>query len=142
MKIVWKYFAGSLLALLDFIRATRKEGVILASFGCEGFLGNYEGEVRNHFYMCAAGITIGSVLADGSISACPSIRADYTQGNIYKDKFSDVWFNRFQEFRKPLSSLCRECQSCEHEKYCAGGSRHCFDYDNNKQRVCFKDILF
>lgn len=36
--------------VLDFIRTTRKEGIIRSSYGCEGFLGNYEGEVRNTPY--------------------------------------------------------------------------------------------
>lgn len=140
MKIVWKYFAGSLLALLDFIRATRKEGVILASFGCEGFLGNYEGEVRNHFYMCAAGITIGSVLADGSISACPSIRADYTQGNIYKDDFMDVWRNRYQPFRNRNWMRKDTCADCRYWKYCHGGGMHLRDADG-KLILCHLDRL-
>ena len=68
--------------MLDFIKQTRKEGRIRISYGCEGFLGNYEGDVRDHFFSCQAGITVGSVLIDGSISACPSIRADFHQGNI------------------------------------------------------------
>ena len=65
-----------LRGLMEFIKATRKEGRIKAEFACEGFLGNYEGEVRDHFYTCQAGVTVGSVLADGSISACASIRAN------------------------------------------------------------------
>ena len=66
-------------ATLDFIRTTRKENRIHLSYGCEGFLGNYEMEVRDHFYQCYAGINIASILADGSISACPSIRANFHQ---------------------------------------------------------------
>ena len=52
---------------LDFIRATRDEGKIIASYGCEGFLGGYEMETRDTPFYCRAGIGIGSVLADGSI---------------------------------------------------------------------------
>ena len=44
--------------VMDFIRTTRKEGRIRLDYGCEGFLGNYEGEVRNHFFACQAGITV------------------------------------------------------------------------------------
>ena len=44
--------------------------------------------MRDHFFHCQAGVSVGSVLVDGAISACPSIRADYHQGNIYKD---DLW---------------------------------------------------
>ena len=53
--------------VLDFIIACRKEGKIHASFACEGFLGAYEGKVRDHLYQCAAGISVASVLIDGSI---------------------------------------------------------------------------
>ena len=33
--------------LMDFIRQTKREGRIRADFGCEGFLGNYEFDVRD-----------------------------------------------------------------------------------------------
>ena len=130
--------------IFNFIREKREQGIPVG-YGCSHYLGlEYEREVRDWFFYCGAGTHTAAIRVNGDITACLDIeeRPEFVQGNIYKDKFSDVWFNRFQEFRKPLSSLCRECQSCEHEKYCAGGSRHCFDYDNNKQRVCFKDILF
>ena len=104
--------------LLDFIKETRKEGRIKASFGCEGFLGHYEGEVRDHFYTCQAGVTVGSVLIDGSISACTSIRSDYHQGNIYKDDFWDVWQNRFQPYRDRSWMKKDECGDCKWWKWC------------------------
>ena len=56
--------------LMDFISRTRKEGRIMPSYGCEGFLGEYEGRVRDNLYTCQAGLSVASVLADGSISAC------------------------------------------------------------------------
>ncbi len=115
--------------LMEFIKATRKEGRIMAEYGCEGFLGNYEGDVRSHFYICSAGITIGSVLADGSISACPSIRADYHQGNIYTDDFMEVWNTRFQLFRDRSWMHKDECASCNVWKYCKGNGMHLRDAD-------------
>jgi len=121
--------------LMEFIKATRKEGRIMAEYGCEGFLGNYEGEVRSHFYQCSAGITVGSVLADGSISACPSIRADYRQGNIYTDDFMDVWKNRFQAYRDRSWMHKDECASCKVWKYCKGNGMHLRDADG-KLMLC------
>lgn len=115
--------------LMEFIKATRKEGRIMAEYGCEGFLGNYEGDVRSHFYICSAGVTIGSVLADGSISACPSIRADYHQGNIYQDDFMEVWNTRFQPFRDRSWMHKDECASCKVWKYCKGNGMHLRDAD-------------
>lgn len=110
--------------MLDFIKATRKEGLIDANYGCEGFLGNYEGEVRPNFYKCLAGVSVASVLVDGSISACPSIRADYHQGNIYKDDFVDVWKNAYQPYRDRSWMKKGECGDCKYFKYCQGNGMH------------------
>lgn len=98
--------------VLEFIKQVRKEGRVHLSYGCEGFLGNYESEVRDHFYSCNAGISVASVLADGSISACPSIRSNFHQGNIYKDNFMEVWEKRFQMFRDREWARKGECADC------------------------------
>lgn len=71
--------------MLEFIRQTRREGRIDVSYACEGFLGGYETEVRDHFYQCAAGVSVASIRVDGAISGCTSIRANFNQGNIYRD---------------------------------------------------------
>lgn len=113
--------------MLDFIKQTRKEGRIRISYGCEGFLGNYEGDVRDHFFSCQAGITVGSVLIDGSISACPSIRADFHQGNIYKDEFMDVWENNYQPYRDRTWMKKGECATCKYFRYCRGNGMHLRD---------------
>ena len=122
-------------SVLDFIRATRKEGRIHLSYGCEGFLGNYEMEVRDHFYECRAGVNVASVLADGSISACPSIRANFHQGNIYKDNFMDVWNNRFRTFRNREWAQKGICANCSMFRYCEGNGMHLYD-DGGKLLVC------
>lgn len=110
--------------LMDFIVRTRKEGKIKASYGCEGFLGNYEGDVRDTFFLCRAGITVGSVLIDGSISSCPSIRADYHQGNIYQDNFMDVWESKFLPYRNREWMQKDECADCKYFRYCRGNGMH------------------
>ena len=127
--------------LLDFIKETRKEGRIKASFGCEGFLGHYEGEVRDHFYTCQAGVTVGSVLIDGSISACTSIRSDYHQGNIYKDDFWDVWQNRFQPYRDRSWMKKDECGDCKWWKWCEGNGMHLRDSDGKLMLCHMKRIM-
>lgn len=115
--------------LMEFIKATRKEGRIIASYGCEGFLGNYEGEVRDHFFFCNAGVSVAGVLSDGSISACTSIRSDYHQGNIYKDDFMEVWEKRFQPYRDHSWMKTGECADCKYWKYCRGSGMHLRDGD-------------
>ncbi|SES81187.1 TIGR04133 family radical SAM/SPASM protein [Prevotella sp. kh1p2] len=113
--------------VFEFIKETRQQAQIHASYGCEGFLGNYEGQVRDHFYFCHAGITVGSVLCDGSISACASIRPDYHQGNIYRDNFMDVWERRFQVYRNRAWARQGECAECSMFRYCEGGGMHLHD---------------
>ena len=128
--------------LMEFIRSTRKEGLIKASYGCEGFLGNFEGEVRDQFFFCRAGISIGSVLADGSISACPSIRADYRQGNIYHDDFMEVWNTRFKVFRdRSWMKETEPCRSCRQFKYCRGGGMHLRDSEGRLLLCRINDCL-
>ena len=122
-------------SMLDFIRETRKEGRIKAGYGCEGFLGRYEGEVRDHFYTCQAGVTIGSVLIDGSISACTSIRSDYHQGNIYRDDFMEVWEHRFLPYRDRTWMKSGDCAECKYWKWCEGNGMHLRGADG-KLMVC------
>lgn len=122
-------------SVLDFISETRKENKIGLNYGCEGFLGNYEQEVRDHFYECFAGVNVASVLADGSISACPSIRANFHQGNIYKDDFMDVWNNRFEPFRNREWAREGLCADCNLFRYCEGNGMHLHD-DAGKLLFC------
>ena len=113
--------------LLEFIKDTRREGRILTAYGCEGFVGKYEMDVRDYSFFCKAGITVGSVLVDGSISACSSIRADYHQGNIYKDDFMDVWENRFKPYRDRSWMKRDGCAECNMFRYCKGSGMHLRD---------------
>ena len=46
---------GQFRALMEFVRRTRREGRIACSYACEGFLGGYEMEARDHHYHCDAG---------------------------------------------------------------------------------------
>ncbi|MDE5797300.1 MAG: TIGR04133 family radical SAM/SPASM protein, partial [Muribaculaceae bacterium] len=117
--------------LMEFIKATRKEGLIRASFCCEGFMGGYEGEIRDYFFDCAAGVNVASVLLDGSIGACPSIRADYTQGNIYRDDFWTVWQERFEPYRDRSWMRRGACAECAMWRHCEGNGMHLRDGEGN-----------
>ena len=112
---------------MDFIVATRKEGRIHLSYGCEGFLGPYEGKVRDHLFSCQAGLSIASVRIDGAISGCNSIRSHYDQGNIYTDDFIDVWENRFGTYRDHSQFRTQECAACKWWKWCLGNGMHLRD---------------
>lgn len=118
------------LGLMEYIKHQRisyRKGQtpMLCYYGCEGFLGEYEGEVRSHFFDCEAGISVASVLIDGSISACTSIRSDYHQGNIYRDDFWQVWEDGFKPYRdRSWARRQAPCSECKLFRYCEGGGMH------------------
>ncbi len=122
--------------LFDFIIEVRKEGKIKLNYGCEGFLGNYEGEVRDNFFFCRAGINVASVLADGSISACPNLRENFIQGNIYKDNFAEVWEHRYKTFRDRSWTKTGECSSCDFYNQCEGNGMHLRDEKTGELLFC------
>jgi radical SAM enzyme (rSAM/lipoprotein system) len=116
-------------SLMDFIVKVREEGDIRLSYSCEGFLGDYEWKVRDYPFFCQAGVNVASVLADGSISGCLSIRSQYHQGNIYRDKFTDVWNQRFELYRNREWMKTGQCKSCDMWNYCNGNGMHLRDND-------------
>ncbi len=122
-------------SLMEFIRDTRRQGRIRVSYGCEGFLGRYEGEVRDTFYACNAGVSVAGIRADGAISGCTSIRAGYTQGNIYTDDFMTVWNDRFDPYRDREWMRRDECAACRVFRYCRGNGMHLRD-DEGRLLVC------
>lgn len=121
--------------LMEFIVKTREEGRISVSYGCEGFLGGYEGKVRDNFYICQAGLSVASILSDGSISACPSIRSDFYQGNIYHDDFWSAWQNGFKPYRNREWARKGVCADCKMFKYCRGNGMHLHD-ENGDLILC------
>ncbi len=117
--------------LLDYIREKRKQGLHI-SYSCEGFMPDYELEVRDHLFHCAAGVSVASILIDGSISACTSVRGKYYQGNIYKDDFWEVWENGFEPYRnRQWMKKLEPCNNCKLFRYCEGGGMHLRREDGN-----------
>lgn len=130
-----------LLQLMDFIKKTREDDVMRVEYSCEGFLGPMEGKVRNRLYSCSAGINIASVLADGSISGCLSIRHNYHQGNIHRDSFCDVWENKFKNYRDRSWMKKDECAACKMWRYCQGNGMHLRD-ENGDLALCHYNKMF
>jgi radical SAM protein with 4Fe4S-binding SPASM domain len=130
--------------MFDFIRAKRAEGWPVR-YGCCHYLGlDLEHEVRDAYFICSAGVYTASIMSNGDIGACLDIerRPETIQGNIRRDRFRDVWENRFELFRHDLSDLNETCRSCEHQKFCRGDAHHSWDYDRNEPMVCMRNILF
>lgn len=114
-------------SVFDFIRRTREEGKIRVNYGCEGFLGGYEGVVRDQFFYCRAGIEVASILCDGSLSGCTSIRSPFYQGNIYQDDLWEVWQTRYEKYRDRRWTRKGACAQCSMFRYCEGSGLHLYD---------------
>lgn len=129
-------------SLFEYIKANRKDNKnFKLNYGCQGFLGNYEGEVRDNFFFCRAGINIASILSDGSISACPNIRHNYVQGNIYTDRFRDIWENKYEIFRNRNWTKTGLCAECNFYKYCEGNGMHLHDKEGKLLFCHYHHIL-
>lgn len=113
--------------LLDFVARHRGSAEMDISYACEGYLGSYERRVRDNYYFCRAGIEIASILCDGSISGCTSIRSNLHQGNIYRDSLWEVWQNRFQPYRDRRWTRQADCARCSVYRYCEGNGLHLYD---------------
>jgi radical SAM enzyme (rSAM/lipoprotein system) len=122
--------------LLNFISEKRKQKHIDIKFSCEGFVGNYELKVRDSFFFCRAGINIGSILIDGSISACPNIDRRFSQGNIYKDNFYEVWKTGYQIFRERSWTKTGQCRNCKDYPFCQGNGLHYWKKDQENVLIC------
>lgn len=129
------------LDLMHFIAENRKSREIDIKFSCEGYVGRYETLVRDAYFFCRAGINIGSVLIDGSISACPNIDRTFSQGNIYTDNFYEVWQHKFEPFRNRQWTKVGQCASCKDFKDCLGNGFHNWHGDKKNALVCHKEKI-
>jgi radical SAM protein with 4Fe4S-binding SPASM domain len=117
-------------ALFDFIARRRRD--IAASgddfdlrFSCGGFLGvRREYTVRPPDAQCFAGTAIGSILSDGTVSACPSLPREWGQGSVRSQRLSTIWNTRFEKFRDFSWRKSGPCQDCDSWTMCLGGGLH------------------
>jgi radical SAM protein with 4Fe4S-binding SPASM domain len=121
---------AQLRTLLDWLKAKRadKTAPLKVTLDEEGFLGDdYEREVRDMPYFCFAGVHAASILADGSVSACPSIDRSFVQGNIRQRRFSDIWEHEFKLYRDRSWMKQGKCAGCTSFADCLGNSMHLWD---------------
>lgn len=133
------------LHLLSYIRGKRFDPScpMEVTFGCSHYLGvQDERMVRDHYFLCGAGILTASVRSNGDICACLDIenRPELVQGNIRADRFIDVWKHRFQTFRRDRTADCQKCLECPERLLCGGDSAHTWDYDRREPLLCYRDM--
>ena len=129
--------------LISYIRSKRFDpsNDMEVTFGCSHYLGvEDERMVRDHYFLCGAGILTASVRSNGNICACLDIedRPELVQGNIKTDNFMDVWKSGFQVFRRDRTVDCRKCLECSERFICGGDSAHTWDYKENSPLLCYR----
>jgi radical SAM enzyme (rSAM/lipoprotein system) len=130
-----------LVRTLEFIKKTRKKKQMRINYGCDGFLGNYEGEVRDEFFFCRAGINIASILHDGSVCACPNINRKLIQSHILQNSLIDIWNTRYQVFRDREWTKSNQCAVCKSYKYCLGNGICLRDLENEHVMRCHRKMI-
>jgi radical SAM protein with 4Fe4S-binding SPASM domain len=92
----------------------------------EGWCGReYEGRVRSTLFFCYAGIKIASILYDGKVGVCLEVPRELSvQGDLRKERFSEIWRNRFQIFRNREWLRKDKCALCSEWQFCRGGAMH------------------
>lgn len=126
--------------MLDKIIEYRKNDVLKTTYSESGYLGpcyELDQKVRSHYFFCQAGISVAGIMANGDILACPNIDRRFSQGNINKDSFMDVWENKYKEFRNRNWMKQGDCKTCKEWPLCKGNSFHLWDLDKNKTKLCY-----
>jgi len=128
--------------LYEFVLAARSDGYTPRPETCEeGYLGNrFEGNVRPYLCQCPAGVTVAGIMCDGRIGACPELSDAFIQGHISKDRFSEVWQNRYQIFRDRSWMKKGHCGNCEHFRRCEGGSIHLYENTQASPHRCLYEL--
>jgi radical SAM enzyme (rSAM/lipoprotein system) len=127
---------AELRKLMDFIEINRQQSIMKIQFSCEAYVGKYENRVRDGLFFCRAGVHIGSVLIDGSVSACPNNSRSFIQGNIHKEDFMDIWLNRFQIMRDRNWTNKYICENCKEYRWCQGSGLHLWTEPNGELLQC------
>ncbi len=106
-------------------------------FSDTSFLGCYEHKVRNYYFFCGAGVSVGGIMVNGDIMACPNIDRGFKQGNVFEDSFMDVWENKYEIFRKRDWMKKGICANCADWKMCKGGPFHLWNPDGKEINKCY-----
>ena len=130
--------------LIAFIREKRfdRDCKMEVTFGCSHYLGvENERMVRDHYFLCGAGILVAGIRSSGEICACLDIAdlPELVQGNIRTDDFMEVWQHGFQAFRRDRTADCTECLGCPERMICGGDSTHTWDFLKNEPLLCYRD---
>ncbi len=130
--------------MFNFIAEKQRDGKMEVVYGCSHFLGmDVEPIIRKEPFVCLTGMCVGSVLSNGDIFVCPDVerRPELIQGNIRKEKFTDVWEKKYKPFRKITRTSNPKCKKCKDWKLCGGDAFHTWDFGTNEPGFCHLEMF-
>lgn len=108
------------------------------SLSCEGYLPMaLDRKVRNEPFFCRAGISIASILSDGTVTGCNNNGSEFYQGNLENEDFNNIWENKFKEYRGHSWKNSGKCKDCTEWKNCLGGSIHLRTKGTEGPQFCY-----
>lgn len=128
---------------LEFIRSHQADPVLPVVNSCSHYYGKEDRLGRRNNFVCYAGKTVASILANGDIFVCPNVprRPELIQGNVCRDSLPEIWKTGFHQFRDPDYRKGNACSSCSDWTECWGDSAHTWDYDHREPKFCYRRIL-
>jgi radical SAM protein with 4Fe4S-binding SPASM domain len=108
-------------------RFRQEKTKLKVSLACEGWCGEeFEGKVRDFLFLCTAGIQTATITHDGKVGGCLEIPRELSiQGDILKQRFSQIWENEFKIYRdKEWLKQDPHCKVCDAWDFCQGGAIH------------------
>lgn len=115
--------SNQLRKLLEFIKLNKKRIDIQVGENLP-FLAEYEKMIRNHPTTCPVGFTACCIGVSGNVRGCPEMpdTENFIEGNILKEKFSEIWKNGFKKYRsRQILSTDKKCVQCKNRDDCFGG---------------------
>lgn len=130
--------AEAMKRLMDYINRSNRCGGVPIVWGCGHYLKDH---IEHRRFVCPTGRTIASVLCNGDIFVCPNVprRAELIQGNIKRDRFSEVWKKGFAFFRKPREAAF--CEGCRYVGECGGDSLHTWNFEEDRPNFCYRELF-
>jgi len=114
--------------LVEWIRDNReryRRAGLTIDYSCEGwFPFALDRKIRTEPFFCRAGVSIASILCDGSITGCPNNDAAFTEGSVVTDDFATIWETGFRRYRNRAWMRTGLCAGCSDFSHCQGGSMH------------------
>jgi radical SAM protein with 4Fe4S-binding SPASM domain len=127
--------------MIEWIAANRPALIsrgLTVDLSCEGWLPfSLDRKVRTEPFFCRAGISIASILCDGTVTGCPNNGSGFHVGNVRSQDFAALWEKGFGSFRDRRWMKKEKCACCGYFSHCRGGSIHTRSDNGDTQLVCF-----